>query len=384
MNKKYVHKLSFLTNSGNTLYSEFKVIDTRIFLNSESRNGNGNWITLTKESDPTSNLSICTIDKHDLQDSTLYRYPKLTLPRTKMDNIKEKFNVRVTRKIDVADWKVISHKFVTSLSSYSWSSVYNVEKCKEIINKHKAHMSTEVYDGFMQYVNNLQQDDFIELDTNYHWNSGLPSLKNSDEASFTSYNYINSENESIFDDLLASNNLILDSQLNDFIYDDLHILTKEEYVNSRNMIKSDDRENRSLALELLANCNLNKSFDYVSMLFYFYYDYLKDTNNWNSVNVKTLRKALDDFRPHHNNHYGHYYEFYLKALIKHNQFTEFAFEECARYAFHNVVKKHMGMGDDSVFQIDLKAIKVNPKYVEKLKQDNDFFADKIDKALMSL
>jgi hypothetical protein len=44
----------------------------------------------------------------------------------------------------------------------------------------------------------------------------------------------------------------------------------------------------------------------------------------------------------------------------------------------------MGMGDDSVFQIDLKAIKVNPKYVEKLKQDNDFFADKIDKALMSL
>ena len=78
---------------------------------------------------------------------------------------------------------------------------------------------------------------------------------------------------------------------------------------------------------------------------------------------------------------GKYYEYYLKALIKHNQFTEFAFEECARYTFHNVVKKHMGMGDDSVFQIDLKAIKVNPKYVEKLKQENDFFADEIDAAL---
>lgn len=377
MNKKYVHKLNFSTNSGNTLYSEFKVVDTRIFLNGEAT-----WSKT--DSDATSILSIQTIDKHDLQDSTLYRFPKLTLPRTKMDSIKEKFNVKVTRKKDVADWKVISDKFINSLSSYSWCSIYNIEKCKEIINKHKAYISAEVYDGFMQYVNNIQQDDLIEFDTNYHWNSSLPSLKDSDEHSFGSYNYIESEHETTFDDLLASNNLILDSQLNDFIYDDLHVLTKEEYLNSRNMIKSDDRENRSLALELLANCNLNKSFDYVSMLFYFYYDYLKDTNNWNSVNVKTLRKALYNFRPHHNNYYGHYYEYYLKALIKHDQFTEFAFEECARYAFHNVVKKHMGMGDDSVFQIDLKAIKVNPKYVEKLKQDNDFFADGIDKALMSL
>lgn len=376
MSKKYVHKLDFSTNSGNTLYSEVKVSDKRLFLH-------GGHSYSTKQ-DPTENLSICPIDKQSLQDSTLYRFPKLTLPRAKMDNIKEKFNVKVTRKKDDADWKVISHKFVSSLSTYSWYSIYSVETAKKIVDKYKKHFSAEVYDGFMKYVNDLPQDDFIEFNSVYHWNTGLPSLKDTDDAAFTAYNYITSESEEIFEDLLTSNNLILDSQLNDFIYADLHVLTREEYLNSRNMIKSDDKENRSLALELLANCNLNKSFDYVSMLFYFYYDYLKDTNNWNSVNVKTLRRALDDFKPHHNNYYGGYYEFYLKALIKHNQFTEFAFEECARYTFHNVVKKHMGMGDDSVFQIDLKAIKVNPKYVEKLKQENDFFADEIDTALMSL
>ena len=376
MSKKYVHKLDFSTNSTNTLYDEFKVSDKRLFL----YGGHG----YSTKQDPTENLFVCTINKNNLQDSTLYRFPKLTLPRTKMDNIKEKFNVKVTRKKDDADWKVISHKFVSSLSNYSWYSIYSVERAKEIVDKYKKHFSAEVYDGFVEYINDLSQDDFIEFNSTYHWNSGLPSLKDTDDASFTAYNYIKSESEEIFEDLLTSNNLILDSQLNDFIYDDLHVLTKEEYLNSRNMIKSDDRENRSLALELLANCNLNKSFDYVSMLFYFYYDYLKDTNNWNSVNVKTLRKALDDFKPHHNNYYGGYYEYYLKALIKHNQFTEFAFEECARYTFHNVVKKHMGMGDDSVFQIDLKAIKVNPKYVEKLKQEDDFFADEVDRALMSL
>lgn len=376
MSKKYVHKLDFSTNSTNTLYDQFKVSDKRLFL----YGGHG----YNTKQDPTENLSICPIDKQSLQDSTLYRFPKLTLPRAKMDNIKEKFNVKVTRKKDDADWKVISHKFVSSLSNYSWYSIYSVEKAKEIVDKYKKHFSAEVYDGFIEYVNDLSQDDFIEFNSTYHWNSGLPSLKDTDDASFTAYNYITSESEEIFEDLLASNNLILDTQLNDFIYADLHVLTKEEYLNSRNMIKSDDRENRSLALELLANCNLNKSFDYVSMLFYFYYDYLKDTNNWNSVNVKTLRKALDDFKPHHNNYYGGYYEYYLSALIKHDQFTKFAFEECARYTFHNVVKKHMGMGDDSVFQIDLKAIKVNPKYVEKLKQDDDFFAHEIDTALMSL
>ena len=376
MSKIYVHKLDFSTNSTNTLYNEVKVGDKRLFLY-----GGRDYST---KQNPTENLSICPIDKQSLQDSTLYRFPKLTLPRAKMDNIKEKFNVKVTRKKDDADWKVISHKFVSSLSTYSWYSIYSVETAKKIVDKYKKHFSAEVYDGFIKYVDDLSQDDFIEFNSTYHWNSGLPSLKDTGDASFNAYNYIKSECEEIFEELLTSNNLILDSHLNDFIYDDLHVLTKEEYLNSRNMIKSDDRENRSLALELLANCNLNKSFDYVSMLFYFYYDYLKDTNNWNSVNVKTLRKALDDFKPHHNNHYGHYYEYYLSTLIKHNQFTKFAFEECARYTFHNVVKKHMGMGDDSVFQIDLKAIKVNPKYVEKLKQENDFFADEIDTALMSL
>ena len=47
---------------------------------------------------------------------------------------------------------------------------------------------------------------------------------------------------------------------------------------------------RSIALEMLANCNVNKSFDVVSGLYYWWhYDWCKNTNNWNTVNVKALR-----------------------------------------------------------------------------------------------
>jgi hypothetical protein len=50
-------------------------------------------------------------------------------------------------------------------------------------------------------------------------------------------------------------------------------------------------DNRALALEMLANCNIDKSFDVVSGIYWWYYDWLKTANNWNTVNVKAMRNA---------------------------------------------------------------------------------------------
>ena len=68
-----------------------------------------------------------------------------------------------------------------------------------------------------------------------------------------------------------------------------------ELENIQQMITSSDRDNRSLALEMLANCNVNASFDVVSNIYYWQYDWLKDTNNWNTVNVKALRSKMKAF-----------------------------------------------------------------------------------------
>ncbi len=327
------------------------------------------------------------IKSQDLQDKKIYRFPKLDLPRQKVDLLKEKFNVKLTRNIDKADYLIVSDKYQKSLSDYSWYSLYSKKTVKDGITSLKKDFTTECFSTVMNVLDGINDNDYIELRSSHHYSSSLPNLSNSSifKEELSNYYYIKPEFETQFLNITNYSNLILDTLVTDFTYEDLHVISKKEYISTRSMIKSNDRENRSLALELLANCNLTKSYDYVSMLFYFYYDYLKDTRNWNNVNVKTLRKSLDTFVPRNNSSYGGYYEQYLKALIEKDKFTEFAFTEVARYAFHNVLKKSMALSDDSVFKISLDAIKINPKYIENLKKGNEmFFLSEVEEELIKL
>ena len=372
---KKILKLVIKSNN-NSLYDFVEVNDPVFFLSGY------------QSGTPTINGVVYqNIKSKDLQDKILYRFPKLDLPRQKVDLLKDKFNVQLTRNIDKADYIIVSDKYQKSMCDYSWYTLHDIDHVKEKIVSYRKHFTTGCFDSIVNALNNMSSGDYVELRFSHYYKSSLPNLSNdgSFESVHDNYYYIKSQFESQFVKMSTYTNLILDTLVTDFTYEDLHVVDKKEYISTRSMIKSDDRENRSLALELLANCNLTKSYDYVSMLFYFYYDYLKDTRNWNNVNVKTLRKSLDAFVPTNNSSYGGYYEKYLSTLISKDKFTEFAFTEVARYAFHNVLKKSMALTDDSVFKINLDAIKINPKYIDNLKKNNvDFFLSEIDEELIKL
>jgi hypothetical protein len=315
--------------------------------------------------------NICKIDKSIIKDKSFYRYPDLTLPRQKIDILKEKYNISITRKKDKADYKIISLKYLHSkIIKDSWYDLYKASDIIKAIKNKSNFFTASLVTTLIDSLDALDSETLVSINCNsYNSAININDLFANIEKVASRYYYVPDPQVSEFNELLSSANVLLDGQLNDVIYDGLHVLTKEEYNNSRSLIKSDDRENRSLALELLANCNLNKSFDYVSMLYYFYYDYLKDSNNWTNVNVKTLRESLSEFTPCYNNNNGRYYGNYLKKLKEADQLTEFAFKECARYAYHNVLKKSMGLDEDSVFEVNLDSIKLNKKYIGQLKED---------------
>lgn len=329
-------------------------------------------------------VNISKVNTVDIQSKSFYRYPKLDLPRMKVDLLKEKYDISITRNKDTADYKVISSKYLNNLATYSWNSLYVVS---DVIESYRALgpgvIQTDTLNNFISELELYDQDDLVSIKAQYGYNQ-----TNMDNCypERTHYNHYHLDKEGYDEvvEITSSSNVISDSNLNEIIYEGLHILTQEEYSNARKMIKSDDLENRALALELLSNCNLTESFDYVSLLYYFYYDYLKDARNWNSVNVKTLKASLKEFSPYTQTRSGHYYNTYLIKLIEANHFTEFAFKECARYAFHNVVKSHMGLSDDSVFTINLDAIKVNPKYIDKLKKEASFFNTELEEQLLTI
>lgn len=353
----------------NGLYTGVREEETREFLSGESSNSGVNQFNITI---PEPTLT-------SIKDKSFYRYPKLTLPRMKVDLLKEKANITITRNKDTADYKIISERYLNSLSDYTWSKLYTTESILEELNNNSNNFTNDCINEFKSLLN-AYPDDYWDIKQGWHY-SNVYRLTDNLQCAYHNYKYIKASDVSTFNEILNSNNLLLDTQLNSIIYEDMHVLTKEEYLNARNMIKSDDKENTALALELLSNCNLNESFDYVALLFYFYHDHLKEARNWNSINVKTLRNTMSDFVANSNASYGYYYNNFLQKLIHHDKLTEFAFKEVARYAFHNVVKRSLGLSDESVFTVNLDAIKINPKYKDKIKSNQDFFMTDLEQAV---
>lgn len=341
--KKIINNVIFTTNDSNVITLVDKRPDTYVvidsindFINDVSKNVKGKLKTI--------------------QDKSFYRHPNLKLPRQKVDLLKEKYNIKITRDIKKADYEIISIGFIEKLISYGSFRILNCKEALDLLLKNKSSFTNESYEKFKYFLES-KEDEFIGINRWYGASRNIfLSLINA-KAEY-GYNKIGLNNLKLVEEL-KTKNVIFDSSLNDFIYEDLHVLTEEEYNNARNMIKSNDADNLNLVMELLSNCNLYKSFDYVSMLFYFYYDVIKYSKNWNSVNVKTLRENLKDFAQAYNNkNKGQYYERYLKKLKEHGQLSEFAIKQCSNYIYHNVIKFHLSLNDDSILTIDKTSIKL--------------------------
>ena len=136
------------------------------------------------------------------------------------------------------------------------------------------------------------------------------------------------------------------------------------------MIKSSDRENRSLALEMLANCNVNASFDVVSNIYYWNYDWLKDTNNWNTVNVKALRSKMKDFEGGGSRANIYAYNNYIKNLINFDKLTQFAIDDTRKKLYKHLIRPLADSeNDELVFNIDIESLQLKNKLIESINHE---------------
>ena len=239
----------------------------------------------------------------DVQDKKLYRWPHLDLPRQKVDLIKEKYNCKVIRDVNKADIEIISINGMRKLMETNWNTSLNYQGLYNFLAfLKKSDMMTE--DGLNKarlLLDGIPKESRIRINRlhNYNrtWddNNNNPELKKTHELIETflddAQNYggrevviIDPDDIKTYSHLISTKStLVYDVDINNIIDVDLAIINNTELENITQMITSSDRENRSLALEMLANCNVNKSFDVVSNIYYWHYDWLKDTNNWKEV-----------------------------------------------------------------------------------------------------
>lgn len=290
-----------------------------------------------------------TLDNVNYQDSSFYRYPKLTLPRDKFQVIKDKYNAKITRKKDKADYKIISDAFINSLldpNYYSYINYISFEDYDNIITElNKSNLlSNDMFDKLSSALKGPAYKYKIDIGFRY-WDDPpqyvadiydklkllLENYKNSDR-------YYTIDNVEEFKNLYYSNNLIYDTDVIEHLSSDSAVLDDNAFKNLESMFSGRDVDNISLGLEMMANCNIEKSKDIVAYMFWFHNYSMRVATNWNHVNVKTLRKYCDKYIRNIEYSRAWGYNTIIKHMKEDNIATDYILDKIKSKFYNNVVK----------------------------------------------
>lgn len=339
--------------------------------------------------DPVHNivkLDIATEpDLIEIQGAKLYRYPKLSLPRVKLDTLKEKYDVKVVRDSNKADYSIVSNRMIEKLLTVSWRSYYQKDaialliKCFDVF-KAKNIFTDKFYNNIKSFYEKIGTNDRIDIDFSVGWNNtnkDMNDLHSAWQDAISEYNKAKDrnyhsdvilQNEHVLDfQNLQKEKLVLDKCINRICNEDAHVITEEEVTTTMQMITSGDETSRALAVEMMANCNVEECFDKVAYMWTFGYDFIRYATNWNTVNVKALKDRMQDVTPQSNQVYQiHMYEYLIRALVKEQSFTEWAWNKLQQDIYNNVVKGY-GLSNkndshDNVIDIKIANVELSDKY----------------------
>lgn len=318
----------------------------------------------------TSDINFIAKDQINLQDKVLYRTPKLDLPTMKVDIIKEKYNVSVKRDPAKADYIVTSHKFIESLFEGSWSNVIPSNDLERYFESHRSYFEKDAYDLLKDFFKEIEDDSYVKLTNKCSYMSNGAKLKGklipnhnhklNDGRHYPHYVVDNTTLESLQDPAI---NYVLDSDIITFCNEDSVILKISEVKSIVSMLKSEDKTNHALALEMMANCNIEKSFDKIALLFSFYGNTLKYASNWNHVNVKSLKKIMKEVPEFENGRCSTWsFNGLVKLLHKKGKLTPFAVKAIQQKLLSSILNDVGLTHEKSVFELKPSDIKIKDDY----------------------
>jgi hypothetical protein len=337
------------------------------------------YVYASKES--SLNLSYnLKIKGSDIQDKLLYRYPNLTLPRSKVEILKDKYNVKIIRDRSKSDYQIISHKHIEKLLIRSWRKIYDKESVIKHVNTLKESLDVETFASLTEFLEKISEDSYIHIFINKGWNDNFNTISHlvnpNNIKNYISNPYLLTN----YEDFISINNnpnLILDEDVSKICSEDSVIITEEQYDSLSSIFKSEDAENMAIGLEVLANCNIEQSLDKASLLYFHYASKFKYAKNWNSINVKALRVRLDPVGSYEGyNRHIYPYERLFKFLKKYNSITEFAYKNAIISIFETLIDS-IGLKESTVFKLKISDIKLSREFAIEQVDPNQLTFDKL-------
>lgn len=316
------------------------------------------------------------ISGNDLRDSLLYRTDKIKLPRNKVELLKDKYNVAITRNLNKADYIVTSTNKIDSMfqGCNGWS-VSN-DEFKRIIKKYN-HLLKDYEDDLNSIEADVISFEFRNVSfEGWHGNSNKAvasaagTLFKKEICNNRSvYQVFNLHEEDLFDDLLCpNNNIVFDTTIAKIISDLSPEITDEVFENLLSMVTSNDRDNVSLALEIISNSNFDKSLDKIAYIYNFHHEELKQCKNWNSINVKTLRSVADHYMTYGYRTHANKYSSFIEKIAAKDKLTKVVAEKVCE-EFTNAVMANAGLNSSLGSKI-FKISKIELQETIKVKDCN--------------
>ena len=331
---------------------------------------------LVKCKEPNSKWITTNVNK-------VYRLPHIQLSRDKLSLLQEKCNFKTTRNIDDAQLVIVGDKTLDKCININWGGadimtdskrsklVSYINSCK-IDDKHKLMV--------IEKLDSVENDSYFSASRGYHYYSN--STRYTDFVDFITQNIINKSRDYVeyvptemyehYNNIVSSNYVyVSDEYMIKLCTEDSIIIDKESFKNIHKLITSPDKENNSVGLSMMANCNEEKSKTYLALLFAFDSENMKVSNVWNTVNFKSLKKVYDRYINLQLSQWGNAYDILIKEMCKDKCLTMFASRVIANTMFTRVLSGYSGAGTrESVFTLNASDLKLKPEFADQLINDN--------------
>jgi hypothetical protein len=237
-------------------------------------------------------------ETYDLtQSDKFYFLPGVTIPRIKLKDIYNKYKIKTVRDINEATHIFLGSNTINKISEAQWEyCVQTVNFLSYINDAHtngniKEYYYKKIMDSLEFYTNDVLLIDryTYNLLTNENISYNIKDIDEKLLLGSERFLHIDSDYTQTIKNIEGLDLYIEDSLMDHINGPDAVNIDETMFITLSEMFDSSDKDNRVLAMEIMANCNYKNSLLYLTLLFHDYGSCMDDINTKNHVNFKSLR-----------------------------------------------------------------------------------------------
>lgn len=223
----------------------------------------------------------------------VFIYPGCTIPRFKIKQFCENYNVAVIKAGDKANVKIANEKSLLTYISYK--SGYSISKEEFINGMHLVNKKYPDIERNKALINDLNNSTSNKVYIQYGFQNEFANVYglNFKKISYDSCHYFNTDDDySSFYTLMTADNIYGENEVLKRLNSGA-VMDEKQYLGAKQLLNSKDVENTKLAIEMMANCDFEKSSVYLLLLIQEFGNKIFDCQNRNHVNFKSLLKFFN-------------------------------------------------------------------------------------------